>query len=230
MLLGGCGGGSGPASNSNSNSSTGASNNAQSLFPLTKGYTWTYQDSVNQGSGQTITWTALGQQTFNGKAVWALQESPPQTVNGVTLYDVRYIQFTTSGAVFVGSMAPDAYGDQQTETVSPAQITIPATTTAGYKWTEQYVSTSTGTNPQYDDFTDTSSDSGTVVGVETVTVPAGTFNNAVHISVATTDVTNGGTTTTDYWRVPNIGLVKVVIGGGASVSGGSTSVLTAYTQ
>ena len=51
----------------------------------------------------------------------------------------------------------------------------------------------------------------TFVRRESVTVPAGTFDSCLFHSVATT---SGGTTITDDWIAPNVGIVKMVVPNG----------------
>ncbi len=161
-----------------------------SLFPLTQGRSWTYQVGT-----YTIHWTALGAKAFDGQKYLAVYNDGLKQTN--------YYNWSSSGLVLNGLVFEDP---NPITRFSPPQLQIPSNLTPGYTWTQQCDQLRCDAAGSVS-YTVTQVMTGTIIGVETITVPAGTFKNALHASWH--EVTDGSVSDGDIWYVPNVGMVKL---------------------
>jgi hypothetical protein len=206
----GCGGGSsGGSTGGSTDSATGGSVSTPSIssyFPLTPAArSWTFSGPT------TVQWNSGGQVTFQG--ITCVQFNGGWNANAPQ----TYFNWATSPVTL--QQIGTAQSNKSYSIYTPPITMIPANITAGYTWSQNvaennYAATGglTGTT--------TATISGTIVGIEQLTVPAGTYNNALHVSYS---INSSGTVTQgDFWFVPNIGWVK-------ANNGGVIFALSAYT-
>jgi len=174
------------------------SNSAPSVgtyFPLTAGKTWTYSYTLD-GTTSTVTFSAKGVTSINGMSGYQIQQSSTDSI---------WYTLAAEGISEVGEEH-----DQESSPIqpmSPAKILIPATTTAGNTWNQTYQESFIGSSgTSIENLTS----AGSVVGMESITVPAGVFN-ALHIHIGTT---GDNTSTYDYWYAAGVGMVKTIGSGG----------------
>ena len=152
--------------------------NLVDYYPLNQGNTWTYES--RWGSTELYTEIALvdGSETVNGTDFARIAHS----------WGVEYRAVTANGMEFYKEID---FSDDDPEVHTPPVVLIPAQLTIG----QTYSITSAA-------FTYTL----TVMGVETVTVPAGTFQDCLKVEVEV--VENGHTEYITEWFAPGVGLVR----------------------
>ena len=169
-------------------------------FPLPDGATWTYHVS----DGTTETRTVAGTKSFNGAQVTIIRDQAGNE---------NYFTNDNAGIGFHGGFFVDPVNGDETDTYNPpflissrdsiigTQVSSSGSTTAvqaGATLTLSYTSASTP------------------LAIETITVPAGTFTNAVHLRVTVnySGVMNGTAVnfskTLDEWLVRGVGSVREV--------------------
>ena len=207
VLLGGCGGGSGSSSSS---SITPSSLVSSIYFPLLAGSVYNYVDNSSQSSStSTHRWNVQPQTTFQGQAA-----IPIVITNQQQTYTDYFTAVNGSVSLIGGKDTSGTY-----DLVGGSWLIIPANPT-DQTWTFTELDSATNTS-----ITNTLN----VVGLGSVTVPAGSYSAALHIHdsfpLGTAQVTH------DYWYAPNVGLVKdyeVQTAANGSVTT-FTSVLSSFT-
>src|SRR5438445_725623 len=175
-------------------------------FPLPDGATWTY----NVSDGTTETRTVAGTRSFNGAQVKIIRDQAGTE---------SYFTNDDAGVRFHGALFIDLANGNETDTYSPpvpfaARDSIIGTQVSGS-------GSATGVQGS-DTFTLNYASGSTPLAIETVTVPAGTFTNAVHVRLT---ISYSGvvsySTTIDDWLVAGVGSVREVA---AETATGSTTI------
>jgi hypothetical protein len=180
-------------------------------FPMRSGASWTFASSEG-----TITWSIGDASGSTGSASAIMDIAFPAgsmtthwtcTPAGIVSYDFGSISASGIGAL-VAMDVTDSSG-----VWLPAEELL----TPGYSWTNNYTTTVSAAAIGADvDMTSTTDETLTVVGMETVNVPAGTFE-ALRVD-STSVSTFGGmmagipsmTTNSTYWYVEGVGIVRYV--------------------
>src|SRR5947207_10208823 len=172
-------------------------------FPLPDGATWTY--NVSDGTtSSTETRTVAGTRSFNGAQVKIIRDQTGSE---------NYFTNDDAGVRVHGALFVDPVNGNETDTYSPpvpfaARDSIIGTQVSGS-------GTATGVQGRTT-FTLNYTSASTPLAIETVTVPAGTFSNAVHVrlTINYSGVVNGTpvnySATLDDWLVAGVGSVREV--------------------
>src|SRR5437667_8809656 len=172
-------------------------------FPLPDGATWTY--NVSDGTtSSTETRTVAGTKSFNGAQVKIIRDQAGNE---------NYFTNDDAGVRVHGALFVDPLNGNETDTYSPpvpfaARDSIIGTQVSGS-------GTATGVQGSTT-FTLNYTSASTPLAIETVTVPAGTFSNAVHVrlTINYSGVVNGTpvnySATLDDWLVAGVGSVREV--------------------
>ncbi|MCX6070534.1 MAG: hypothetical protein NTU91_06700 [Chloroflexi bacterium] len=198
-------------------------------FPLRTGSSWTY--STPQGD---MTWSVGGAGGSNDSAEATMEIAMPEvsmTVHwncssaGIVSYD-----FGTLSVASMGDVASMDVVDSSGVYLPGADLLTP-----GYSWPNNYTVVMHVSQEGFSaDLTMTASETWTAAGIETITVPAGTFE-ALRVD-GTESVTMGGfmgaedvnvTVSVTHWYAKGVGVVRYT----SSTSEGSNSggELTSYT-
>jgi hypothetical protein len=215
MALAGCGG-EDPAASA-------ASTTSGSLLPWKVGNTWTYQVTAD-GEVSTKINTVGGLEKVGG-----VGPNQGKDANHVTTMKKDGTDKTESWQVLDGtrviryreiSYSASTGQPKLEEHWDPSKLHIdwtPEKMKKGYSWVEQYTETKLPQDGSVAPPPQDTADAWTVEEVgATVTVPAGTFTNAVMLSKA------GGASLKTYWYVPNVGKVKE--------TGGQTEELVTFKE
>src|SRR5438445_7640024 len=138
-------------------------------FPLPDGATWTY--NVSDGTTSTTeTRTVAGTTSFNGAQVKIIRDQAGNE---------NYFTNDDAGVRVHGALFVDPANGNETDTYSPpvpfaARDSIIGTQVSGS-------GSATGVEEGSPTITLSYTSASTPLAIETVTVPAGTFNNAVHV-------------------------------------------------
>src|SRR5437667_5671258 len=164
-------------------------------FPLPDGATWTY----NVSDGTTDTRTVAGTRSFNGAQVKIVRDQAGNE---------NYFTNDDAGVRFHGALFVDPVSGNETDTYSPP---VPFASRDSIIGT-QVSGSGTATGVQGPDtITLSYTSASTPLAIETVTVPAGTFTNAVHVRLT---ISYSGvvsySTTLDDWLVAGVGSVREV--------------------
>src|SRR5437667_5515522 len=164
-------------------------------FPLPDGATWTY----NVSDGTTDTRTVAGTRSFNGAQVKIVRDQAGNE---------NYFTNDDAGVRFHGALFVDPVSGNETDTYSPP---VPFASRDSIIGT-QVPGSGTATGVQGPDtITLSYTSASTPLAIETVTVPAGTFTNAVHVRLT---ISYSGvvsySTTLDDWLVAGVGSVREV--------------------
>jgi VCBS repeat protein len=169
-------------------------------FPLPDGATWTYHVS----DGTTETRTVAGTKSFNGAQVKILRDQAGTE---------NYFTNDDAGVRFHGGVFVDPVNGNETDTYSPPVPFAARDSSIG----TQVSGSGTATGVQGSTTITLSYTSGsTPLAIETVTVPAGTFANAVHVrlTINYSGFFNGipvnYSATLDDWLVAGVGSVREV--------------------
>jgi len=203
FLLSACGGGGSDSGiPGNSNTPTHTAN----YYPVTVGSKWTY--SITSANSTPSTWSS--EITQGGAASYSMKITTASS--GYSVIDAAL----TNGAWGVTkSVSYDPSGAVlSTITYSPPQLLFPSKTDIGTHETTTSTLTSGGNNSQ-------ATIDITVDGIESVTVPAGTFANALKLTSKTT--MSGSTASVSAWYADGAGFVK------SEDTYGGTQELTSYT-
>src|SRR5438552_7550690 len=167
-------------------------------FPLPDGATWTY--NVSDGTtSSTETRTVAGTRSFNGAQVKIIRDQTGSE---------NYFTNDDAGVRVHGALFVDPVNGNETDTYSPpvpfaARDSVMGTQVSGS-------GTATGVQGSTT-FTLNYTSASTPLAIETVTVPAGTFTNAVHVRLT---ISYSGvvsySTTLDDWLVAGVGSVREV--------------------
>jgi hypothetical protein len=159
-------------------------------FPLRVGDTWTYRNSESGG----YTWKVLSEEPRDGVTVRYIVE----VLSGVKILNT--FSKSKGWVLFHAESYPEHEGLQAT--YEPPKQYLPNPLAVGQKW--QW----TGKDPTQVERHENSR----VVGIETVTVPAGKFRAMKVVS----EINNGGgLMTKSSWYASGVGLVKTeTLGGG----------------
>jgi len=172
-------------------------------FPLPDGATWTY--NVSDGTtSSTETRTVAGTRSFNGAQVKIIRDQAGNE---------NYFTNDDAGVRVHGALFVDPVNGNETDTYSPpvpfaARDSVMGTQVSGS-------GTATGVQGSTT-FTLNYTSASTPLAIETVTVPAGTFSNAVHVrlTINYSGVVNGTpvnySATLDDWLVAGVGSVREV--------------------
>src|SRR5213595_238011 len=167
-------------------------------FPLPDGATWTY--NVSDGTtSSTETRTVAGTRSFNGAQVKIIRDQAGNE---------NYFTNDDAGVRVHGALFVDPVNGNETDTYSPpvpfaARDSIIGTQVPGS-------GSATGVQGSTT-FTLNYTSASTPLAIETVTVPAGTFTNAVHVrlTINYSGVVNYSATLDD-WLVAGVGSVREV--------------------
>ena len=167
-------------------------------FPLPDGATWTY--NVSDGTtSSTETRTVAGTRSFNGAQVKIIRDQAGNE---------NYFTNDDAGVRVHGALFVDPVNGNETDTYSPpvpfaARDSIIGTQVPGS-------GSATGVQGSTT-FTLNYTSASTPLAIETVTVPAGTFTNAVHVrlTINYSGVVNYSVTLDD-WLVAGVGSVREV--------------------
>ncbi|PYU53871.1 MAG: hypothetical protein DMG56_28315, partial [Acidobacteria bacterium] len=183
-------------------------------FPLPDGATWTY--NVSDGTtSSTETRTVAGTKSFNGAQVKIVRDQAGNE---------NYFTNDDAGVRVHGALFVDPANGNETDTYSPpvpfaARDSIIGTQVSGS-------GSATGVQGS-DTFTLNYASGSTPLAIETVTVPAGTFTNAVHVrlTISYSGFVDGipvsYSATLDDWLVAGVGSVREVA---AETATGSTTI------
>src|SRR6266480_3951252 len=172
-------------------------------FPLPDGATWTY--NVSDGTtSSTETRTVAGTRSFNGAQVKIIRDQAGNE---------NYFTNDDAGVRVHGALFVDPVNGNETDTYSPpvpfaARDSIIGTPVSGS-------GSATGVQGSTM-FTLSYTSASTPLAIETVTVPAGTFTNAVHVrlTINYSGVVDGipvnYSATLDDWLVADVGSVREV--------------------
>lgn len=157
-------------------------------LPVTPGSTWTYSRSDGGTQTQTVTGNANNQVTRE-----VIDSTSGKSVASITV---------SNNALYLGSMnIYDANGSivmTKTYSPTPGQLFIPSSVTPG-----THEAQTVQINTQPGNTNSSLSLEVTVVGTEPVTVPAGTFSDALKIQ---TVITSGPTYTS--WFALQVGMIR----------------------
>lgn len=203
LMLAACGSGGGETGSTTSGSTTGTTSNSTSYFPLTVGSKWTSITS------DQVTWTT--EVLPDGRTKNVESGNP---IQNATTYSTW-----TSDNTGVYSVKAEDVTNNITWTYSQPGLYYPSNLTSGAVTSSNYAYSRTSPSGS-------SSETGTikitVLGAESVTVPAGTFN-AVKIRKDQTYTSGGSTKTTYSWLAAGVGPVQ-----NADDKGVVNSKLTSY--
>jgi hypothetical protein len=176
-------------------------------FPMNLGATWSYAVTPTAGTAATETM----QNTAGSSSTLTKTHTPS---NGPTYTNSFLVD--SSGVFVTGTTYPAS----QT-TFSPPCLLLPSNTTPGFSTSTTSIETLQGsTNATY-----TATCAVTIDGVETVTVPAGTFSALKFTRLLTI---NGVSTYNVRWHAPGVGAVKIVNYPQATPTATTTWALTSY--
>jgi hypothetical protein len=197
-------------------------------MPLRTGSSWTY--STPEG---TVTWsvTSAGGSAESAEATMEIAMSELSVAThwscsaaGIVSYD-----FASLSVASMGEVASMELVESSGAFLPPAELMVP-----GYSWPFNYTLTMHVAAEGIElDMTTTSSGTSTVVGMETVSVPAGTFE-ALRVD-GTDNITSSGfmgmepiniSVNSTYWFAEGVGIVRYSVSTEGSDSGGQ---LTSYT-
>jgi hypothetical protein len=183
------------------------------FYPVVAGASWTYQFSDANLPGFTRSITAVNADGFNDQDVFA---------SGITrkgewqCKDGTLTALQTNGDLSASVQSDYVSGDFKT--TSWDGITLPASPKAGDTWTQTFVlegvETVAGTQFNAKNETALTCTAGTV---ESVTVPAGTFDalrvdceihTTITVTISGNDVQTPLSMTSTSWYAPNVGLVR----------------------
>jgi hypothetical protein len=177
-----------------------------SLLPFKEGNTWTYRVTGDGETSDKVTTVGALEPVGGGSALAAEQAYKVVTKKGAEDQTVSWQKQVGDRVVRYREQSFHA-GDGMLEAEdywNPPKLHIDesaAHTIRGATWTEEYQETKVVAGKP--DETHTARDKWSVDGVnQTVTVPAGTFTNAIVFVKA------GGSSTKTYWYVPGVGKVK----------------------
>src|SRR5438876_4498929 len=178
-------------------------------FPLPDGATWTY--NVSDGTtSSTETRTVAGTKSFNGAQVKIVRDQAGNE---------NYFTNDDAGVRFHGGLFVDPVNGNETDTYSPP---VPFASRDSIIGTPVPGSGSVTGVQGSTTFTLSYTSASTPLAIETVTVPAGTFTNAVHLrlTISYSGVVNGipvsFSTTYDDWLVAGVGTVSEVAANSAT--------------
>jgi hypothetical protein len=177
MVIGGCGGGGGGGSSSGSTDTGGESTATHPYFMTAVGSNWTYSD------GSTEKVTAYDNGSFTMESVDGTYKDVLTMVVSGTAVSVSSVKTYENNML------------QGTATFSPAWKIFPSSTTIGFSETQSVSESSPAGSSS-------NSSTLTVMGVETVTVTAGTFQNV--LKIRRTDSYDS----IYIWLAPGIGVIK----------------------
>src|SRR6266480_6778207 len=167
-------------------------------FPLPDGATWTY--NVSDGTtSSTETRTVAGTRSFNGAQVKIIRDQAGNE---------NYFTNDDAGVRVHGALFVDPVNGNETDTYSPPVPFAARDSIIG----TQVPGSGSATGVQGSDTITFNYTSGsTPLAIETVTVPAGTFTNAVHVrlTIRYSGVVNFSATLDD-WLVAGVGSVREV--------------------
>lgn len=196
---------------------------ANDLWPVKAGATWTTSGQVLTGGfTRTTTITSVGANSFEAKTV---DTTPSRTITSKASW-----QCTTAGLVEdggpLGAVFSGGSGAATIKTLSSTGVTLPAHVQAGDSWSQvatMQFSTSQGSS------TGTLTYSLKAIGMETVSVPAGSFS-AMKIQVSAVSQGLALVISIDgfEWWAPGVGEVQE--SDNASINGHPISSLTGALQ
>jgi len=196
LILAGCGGGG-----SGSSSSNGGVTSYNFVAPAV-GSQRIYTQTITDNSASTINLTIKETTTIvNPDGSFSFQEVDPNnsviTVNNTT-YSVQAGTYADNNSGQIISFTPPGVG-ATTCTFTPHGTGPTYPITIGKTWTTTYTSSCSGAA--------ITSQSGSVVGVESVTVPAGTFQTTkLQSTITWADINGTYTDTGTNWRDVNTGI------------------------
>jgi hypothetical protein len=191
-----------------------------SYFPLTQGNRWVYQQLWPDGSLKKIMTAELGAATSIGSGT----AYPLYIMDGAqTTANLIFFLNQDAEGVRIHQAQVSSLGGYATYTGSSPLLLLPASAPTPQQWTlsGNYTLTSNGSTLDSGMIKSTPVQ---IVGTESVTVPAGTFPNAIKCTATLTDPKSTATMEMTYWFAPGVGLVK----GGPGDSQNLTLVLQSY--
>jgi hypothetical protein len=177
-------------------------------FPLAEGATWTY--AVSNAPPETR--TVVGRSAFNGAQVWVVRDQ----YGNETYYTNDGNGIRVHGGLFI-----DPVDGNEIDTYSPPFFILNR-----YAFVGSSSSAFGQVTAEQGGVTDILSynSNATPLAVEAITVPAGTFSDALHVRIVNnySGTVNGQpisfSTTIDAWLVAGIGAVREVLTDGADVT------------
>lgn len=187
-----CGGGGG-------NNGTPTTN----YYPIATGNTWTYN---NTSDGINGTYTSMSEIIQSSNSSYSIKFTTSQN----DFYNMMNATLFSNGWGWTAAFTFDASDSLlHTSTYSPSELVFPSNTSVGTHVSQTDIhSTPNGSELHTVDIT--------VDGVESVTVPAGTFSNALKLMYIHT--LSGATFTETQWYADGVGLIKVTITSSATSS------------
>ena len=197
---------------------TGTSQSASAYFPLADGVSWAYSETATsywdgeETDTDTYAVTCKGTEVLNGKTYWKFEADYVETYlrldgDDVYEYDPEFYLKISKAAEKKGKPAPLAKLAASLE--DPTELLLYRfNRSAGYTWTI-YSDSSTEGGYSY-----SATMTGKFVGIESVTVPAGTFADCAKFEIASVQSYSGGgqsqssTNTLTSWFAPGICLIK----------------------
>jgi hypothetical protein len=168
-------------------------------YPFETGKTWTYDYSSSLGTSLVTTITCQGLGKIKGVSAIELTWETP----GESLW---YNPTNPMGLVKVAEVDDETDPVQQ---YSPALILIPTTISTGATWTQNTTEIYYKTNGSVG-AKEPLKATGTVVGFETLKVPAGTFKNVLHVHISGARTNGTLSINDDYWYGYGIGLLESI--------------------
>jgi len=170
-------------------------------LPFTAGKKWTYSRST--GPNDTSTLTCQGPTTIQGQAC---TEFIGVSTTGTSIHTSHvYYANTTAGLVQLGETDQNSGSSAITTTLNtPPMIMIPLNAQSGFSWGQSVSASISPGSPVHILYAG-------VITTETVTVPAGTYQDCLKCEISSTVINSAGnscTQTTTMWFAPNIGMVQ----------------------
>jgi hypothetical protein len=178
----------------------GGGHNKKNYYPIATGNTWTYNNTSNTSAPYTST-SEIIQSSYSSY-------SNKFTTSENDFYNVMNASLFSNGWGWTAAYTFDASDNLlHTLTYSPSELVFPSNTSVGTHVSQTDIH-SPGSVLHTVDIT--------VDGVESVTVPAGTFSNALKLTY--THTLSGSTYTATQWYADGVGLIKSTVTSSATSS------------
>ncbi len=190
---------------------------ANALLPVKTGATWTYANDAGTANAGTFTATISSVRPDGFTVATKFDDSSSIDQQWSCTSDGLVAESLGAGQ---NALSLSAAGiDAKLDTATPTGVTLPANVQQGDQW--PYALQLTGSVSQGSlkaDLSGTISTAMQAVGTESVTVPAGTFDNAVKVQAATTIKAQAGfgaismpvdaVLNSTFWFAPGVGWIK----------------------
>lgn len=190
----------------NSSSNNLSTSRALLYFPIHAGDTWNYQDTHSDGSVHTAQQTVGAAQTSGFNSTYAVTQSE----DGVQLTSLTTEPSEQYGGIRL--LETDSLAPAQATNVFNPPLLLPDTLIPGVTDNQRTAVVGTGAGQAAASATLST----TLVDMESVTVPAGTFNNCAKVTTTQQvldasgkPISYGHGSTRTTWLAPGVGVVKV---------------------